>query len=624
MNLIIARNLKNAYTCGTNSMSEYEDPKFSLSALRQMFRNSRRLSGIIFRERKIYFLSIFFLFTLLSAVPFVQAGLRALLINHLITIIGHPIDPQLVSLIVFTVLAFTLPAFLYTAEAYAGKLFWFYLEEKFMLLIVEHKSNLDAATLEDPKLNDLFNKIQENGVWRVQNFADRQFYLWQNIIEVVIASGILLIAQWWIFLIIFLATLPELFTEIKYGRQVWGIHTAGAELRRKFWHIQWHFNNLSSLIELKLFQNTGNFFQKLKGFFQDFRLQERKSEKKKLILQIFSLIISQSAIAFATVWFILEVSHGWILIGTMIFYLSSMGDLRQSLSSLFSNLGRQYQDSLFLTDVFSLLDLPPTITKPTTPLFLKKGSTPSIIFDHVSFRYPNTKNEVLHDINLAIHPGEKLALIGINGAGKTTLIKLLCRFYDPTDGRILINGHDLRSLDLESWYHHLGVLFQDYAQYNFPAKESIAVGRSDERLSLSKVIKAAEHSEASEFINEWPNKFEQQLGKEFHGGVEPSIGQWQKLALARTFYRQAHVLILDEPTASIDAEAEAKIFERLETLPKSNTVILISHRFSTVRHADHIAVIENGQINEYGSHEELLLQGKTYARLFDLQAEGYK
>jgi ATP-binding cassette subfamily B protein len=188
----------------------------------------------------------------------------------------------------------------------------------------------------------------------------------------------------------------------------------------------------------------------------------------------------------------------------------------------------------------------------------------------------------------------------------------------------LINGHDLRSLDLESWYHHLGVLFQDYAQYNFPAKESIAVGRSDERLSLSKVIKAAEHSEASEFINEWPNKFEQQLGKEFHGGVEPSIGQWQKLALARTFYRQAHVLILDEPTASIDAEAEAKIFERLETLPKSNTVILISHRFSTVRHADHIAVIENGQINEYGSHEELLLQGKTYARLFDLQAEGYK
>ncbi len=218
----------------------------------------------------------------------------------------------------------------------------------------------------------------------------------------------------------------------------------------------------------------------------------------------------------------------------------------------------------------------------------------------------------------------KMAMVGVNGAGKSTFIKLLLRFYDPTEGRILIGGHDLRDVKLESWYEHIGALFQDYPNYRFKVNEAIASSTPDIPYA-SKVIDSAQRSGSSDFIEaNWEHKYEQQLGREFTDGVEPSGGQWQKLALARAFYRDANVLILDEPTAAVDAEAEAKIFERLEQLPKNKTVFLISHRFSTVRHADEIVIIENGQITEQGSHEALLKKRSTYARLFKIQAKGYK
>mgnify|MGYP001595244096 CR=1 FL=1 len=413
-------------------------------------------------------------------------------------------------------------------------------------------------------------------------------------------------------------------TEIKYGRQVWGIHAGRAETRRKYWELQSHFNILPSLIELKLFQNIPHFFSAIKELFHNFQMEEKKNEKKKLLSQLLVLCFSQLVIAFAIAYFTLRVVKGSLPIGTLTFILASVGDLRQSLSGLFSNLGRQYQDSLFVADIFKLLNLKPSIEKPKKEIVLDSNKTPEIIFENVTFSYPGTKTAVLKNFSLKITPGEKIALVGINGAGKTTFVKLLCRFYDPDQGRIIIGGHDLRELDLESWYAQLGAIFQDYARYHFIVKEAIAMGRTGAASSLEKVKEAAQSSEADIFIEEWEKKYEQMLGKEFTEGVEPSIGQWQKLALARTFYRAPSVLVLDEPTSSIDAIAEAKIFERLENLPKDKTVILISHRFSTVRQADKIGVIEEGGLKELGTHDDLLKLSGTYARLFDLQAKGYK
>ncbi|MDP3696554.1 MAG: ATP-binding cassette domain-containing protein, partial [Candidatus Taylorbacteria bacterium] len=282
------------------------------------------------------------------------------------------------------------------------------------------------------------------------------------------------------------------------------------------------------------------------------------------------------------------------------------------------------QDSFFVSDIFKLLDMKPVIKKSEKGIVLDSHKTFEIAFEHVTFVYPGTKKAVLKDFSLKISPGEKIALVGVNGAGKTTFVKLLCRFYEPDEGKITIDGHDLREIDLESWYSQLGAIFQDYSRYHFIVKEAIALGRTGNISSLEKVKEAAKASEADTFIEEWEKKYEQMLGKEFTEGVEPSIGQWQKLALARTFYRDPLVLILDEPTSSIDAEAEAKIFEKLEALPKDRTVILISHRFSTVRQADKIGVVEDGQLKELGSHEDLLKLNGTYARLFTLQAKGYQ
>ncbi|MDP3875185.1 MAG: ABC transporter ATP-binding protein [bacterium] len=607
-------------------MSEKEqDQKLSLSVLREMLGNSIRLSAMIWKENKGSVIALGLVFLIVSAAPFLQSGSRGLLINELVKIAGSGVVSNYLFILVgVLILATLIPSILFTIQNYLSKLFWFFLEEKFETLVIQKKGEIDVAIHEDPQQKDLINKVSEDGTWRVQGFVDRQFYILQNIIEVIIASIILFFSQWWVFLIILIGTLPELIVEVVYGRRVWGIHTGRAEPKRKYWELHSHFNSLSSLVELKLFQNTQHFLSTIKELFRNFQLEEQKNEKKKLIHQLIVLCFSQLVIAFAIVYFILQVVKGNLLIGTLTFILASVGDLRQSLSGLFSNLGRQYQDSLFVTDIFKFLNLKPIIKKPERGIILDQNKTPEIIFENVTFSYPGTKKKVLKNFSLKIAPREKIALVGINGAGKTTFVKLLCRFYDPDDGKIIIGGHDLRELDLESWYNQLGAIFQDYARYHFVVKEAIAIGRTGAASSLEKVKEAAKASEADTFIEEWEKKYESMLGKEFTEGIEPSIGQWQKLALARTFYRDPKVLILDEPTSSIDAEAEAKIFEKLELLPKDRTVILISHRFSTVRQANKIGVIEDGELKESGTHEDLLKLNGTYANLFTLQAKGYK
>ena len=599
--------------------------RWSFSAVRQMFSNAGRMGRIVWDAKKGSVIVLAFIFFVVSAAPFLMSGSRGFLINELVAVAGgQAVDSLLFIAVVLLIFATTVPAMLYAVQEHLTLLFWFFLEEKFELLIIQKKGEIDIAVHEDPKKSDLFNKVSENGIYRVQNFTERQFYILQNTIEVVIASAILIWSQWWIFAIIFLGTIPELLTEIRYGRMVWGIHSSRAETRRRFWDLRRHFDVVPSLVELKLFQNTHYFLSTIRELFQSFRAEEKKNERQKLWRQLLSLGLSQSVIAFATVWFVIEVMNGNLLIGTLTFVLASIGDLRKSLSGLFMNLGRQYQDSLFVTDTFELIDTEPVVKKKKKGVVLDPNVTPSIVFEDVTFAYPGTKKAILKNFSMAIPSGDKVAIVGINGAGKSTFVKLLCRFYDPDSGRITVDGHDLKDIDLESWYRQIGAIFQDYVHYHFTVKEAIAIGRTGNKTSLEKVQDAAKASEADIFIEDWEKGYKQMLGKEFSGGIEPSVGQWQKLALARTFYRDPRVLILDEPTSSIDAEAEAKIFERMEALPKDRTVILISHRFSTVRHANNIVVIKDGVVEENGTHEALLEQNGMYARLFRLQAKGYQ
>ncbi len=599
--------------------------KVSLSAIKNIFINAGRLWKLLWKDRKGIILATLFVTFLVSIIPFLSNGVRGILINELVNIAGlKVINNYLVLILGAFVFLGLFISFTRSVQKYLFMTFWFILEEKFEFMILKKKGQIDVAVHEDPKKNDLFNKINESGTHRIRTFIDRQFFILQGIAEAGIASVILVTFNWWVFLVILIGTLPEFFVEIKYGKRVWSIHSSNAEIRRKFWNFRGYFSNVAKVTELKLFQNTKYFLNEIKKLFTSFLNKQKENEKEKFYHSSVASALSEMTIAFAVLYFVFQVVYSDLQIGTLTFIIASIWSLRSAFSGLFISFGKQYQDSLFVTDVFDFLDIEQVVEEPEKSLKLKKGQTPGIVFDNISFAYPGTSRMILKNLSLKIKPGEKVAIIGVNGAGKTTLIKLLCRFYDTTKGEILIGRHNIKDIDLKSWYRKIGAIFQDYSNYHFLVKDSIAIGRTGEKTDLQKVKDAAKASEADIFIEEWEDQYSQMLGKQFKGGLEPSIGQWQKLALARTFYRDPRVLILDEPTSSIDAEAEAKIFKKLEELPKDRTVILISHRFSTVRHADKIAVIEKGTIKEYGSHEELIKLNKTYAKLFKLQAKGYK
>jgi len=598
---------------------------FDIKVVKSMWQNFIRINRLIWHEKKWLLMGILALYIINSTLPFIQSGANALLINELIRITGGgEITNTIYYLMAAWLITYTGQPLLISWDSHLSLLFWHYLQKVINLSILEKSASLDVATHENPQNQDLIHRVFEGNIWRVQNFVDRQFYIITNLVELIIASAILFYAQWWILAIILLGTIPNLISEIKYGNRVWSIWNSSSETRRRYSDVFWRFRDVSSITELKIYQNIAKFINIIKNLFDKFDQEEIENERIKVRWEILTKLISQITLAVAFIYFIYQVLNGQLQIGTLTFMIASISTFRNAISGLFLNIARQYQDNLFVSETFAMLDLQPTIVSPHEGVKIKPDQPPLIEFQHVYFRYPDTKPYVLRDFNLTIKPGEKIAIIGVNGAGKTTLIKLLCRFYDVTKGKILINGINIKEIDLDSWYHIIGALFQDYEHYFFPAKEVISLGRSTQAKRLSKIVAAATRSGADSFIRQWDKQYNQMLGKNFTGGIQPSVGQWQKISLARTFYRQPQIMILDEPTASIDAEAEAQIFDQLNQMKQQHTLILISHRFSTVRHADKICVIKSGRLAEYGTHEELLKKKQTYARLFNLQAKGYK
>jgi ATP-binding cassette subfamily B protein len=316
--------------------------------------------------------------------------------------------------------------------------------------------------------------------------------------------------------------------------------------------------------------------------------------------------------------------QGVITLGDLVMYFMAFQRGQGFLQEMLSGLAGLYEDNLFLSNLYEFLDLKPKVVEPAHASPVPRPMQTGIVLNHVSFQYPTGARKVLEDVSLSIRPGEVVALVGENGSGKTTLVKLLCRLYDPTGGTITIDGMDLRRFETAALRREFSVLFQDYAQYHLTARENIWFGNTALPPDHERVVAAARDSGADDVIRGLPKGYETILGKLFEDGEELSIGEWQKVALSRAFLRDAQIIILDEPTSSLDAKAEYTIFQNFRKLAEGRTAILISHRFSTVRMADRIYVLKEGRIIEGGTHEELVSVGGTYARLFEMQAQHYR
>jgi ATP-binding cassette subfamily B protein len=315
---------------------------------------------------------------------------------------------------------------------------------------------------------------------------------------------------------------------------------------------------------------------------------------------------------------------GRFSIGDLTFLAGSFLRLRSLLEGLLIGFSQVAGQALYLDDLFSFFEIEPEIVSPETPRPFPLPIRDGFAFEDVGFRYPGAERWAVRHLSFDLRGGEVLALVGENGAGKTTLVKLLARLYDPDEGRILLDGRDLREYDLGALRANIGVIFQDFVRYHLTAAENIAVGRIEARDDRARIVTAAERSLADEVIEKLPAGYDQIIGKRFRTGVDLSGGEWQKVAIARAYMRDAQVLILDEPTAALDARSEFEVFQRFKELSEGKTAVLISHRFSSVRMADRILVLADGKVESMGTHEELLARGGRYAELFELQAAGYR
>lgn len=376
--------------------------------------------------------------------------------------------------------------------------------------------------------------------------------------------------------------------------------------------------------EVKLFDLSAFIINRFKTLADTFYYDNKRiAVQRSLWGTLFALIASAGYYA-AYVYMIAKTITGTISIGQLTFLAGSFRQLRALLEGILSRFTSISQGAVYLSDFFEFFQIVPKIHNRTNarpfPNPIKQGFT----FENVGFRYLNTERWANRNLNFTLHPGEKIALVGENGAGKTTLVKLLCRLYDPTEGRILLDGYDLKEYDLQELRQNTGIIFQDFLRYQMTFSQNIATGKISEQQNEELIKTAAHQSLADDLAKKLPNGYSQMLGRRFSEGVELSGGEWQKVAIARAYMRNAQLLILDEPTSALDARAEYEVFERFTELTKGRMAVLISHRFSTVRMADRILVLGDGELIEAGSHQELLDKKGRYSELFNLQAMGYR
>lgn len=493
--------------------------------------------------------------------------------------------------------------------------------------IMGKSKSLDVASFDDPAFYERMENASREAGMRPLQILTETFGIVSTIIEFVSYLIILLTAPglWWATLIIIAVSIPSAVINFIYRRKNWNYMRRRSKDRRQMDYYSNLLVNKDMIKEIRMYDLADTFIGRYLDVFRNYYRGLRR------------LIFSESAWHIAIglvsgmtnlVFYILiarQVFTGDIMIGDYTLFTGAIASVANCVSALINSSGSIYEGTLFIDNLIAFMKEPTTVVpRISQPLRVRKGEGHTIVFDHVTFRYPGMQRNVINDVSFAIAPGETLALVGLNGAGKTTLIKLLTRLYDPTEGRILLDGHDLRDYDLSDLYGTFGIIFQDFGRYAVSVEENIRYGDIHKQAAPGEVREAAVQSAAADYIDRLPDGYNTPLMRIFEPtGMELSIGQWQKLAIARAFYADSEILILDEPTASLDPIAEQEIFNQFDALRSKKTTIFVSHRLSSATIANQIIVLENGCLIEKGSHQELMALGGKYHELFSTQAKRY-
>lgn len=489
--------------------------------------------------------------------------------------------------------------------------------------IMQHAATLDLDQFEDSAFYDKLERARQQTVGRTVLLSQVLTQVQDVITMLFLAAGLMTFNPWLI-LLLFIAIVPAFVGESYFNDRSYALTRGQTPERRELDYVRYIGASDETAKEVKLFSLSGFLTDRFKTLSNKFYTDNKRLSIKRASWGTFFALLGSAGYYTAYIVMIAKTVEGALTIGTLAFLAGSFRQLRSLLENILSRFSSVSQGAIYLRDFFEFFEIEPKIKASKNPKPFPDPIQQGFFFEDVGFKYHNSERWANRHLSFTLKAGEKLALVGENGAGKTTLVKLLARLYDPTEGRILLDGIDLREYDINDLRHNIGIIFQDYLRYQMSFAQNIAVGNIEQQHNRELIEQSAEKSLANLLVQKLPAKYDQALGRRFNNGVELSGGEWQKIALARAYMKAAQLLILDEPTSALDARAEYEVFQRFADLTKGKSAVLISHRFSTVRMADRILVLDKGQLIEIGSHEELLSLNGRYAELFHLQAKGYR
>jgi len=491
------------------------------------------------------------------------------------------------------------------------------------VMVMKHAAELDLVAYENPEFYDRMERARVQATDRL-GMIQAIGRLVQQVITTISLSVSIVVFSPWLLLLLVAGVVPAFLGESHFAFLGYAKNFRQTPIRRQLDYLRVAGGSKEAAKELKLFGLANFFTDRFTRLSDQIYKEDVALARRRLVAGSLLSVIGTAGYYSAYVFVIWRTVTGVLSIGTLTFLSGAILQASSNIQQIFSTVAGIADQALFLTDLVAFFEMKPTIRSKPNALPAPQPIRIGFEFRNVSFRYPGSSRMILDGLNFHLAPGERVALVGENGQGKTTIVKLLTRLYDPVEGQVLLDGIDLREYDLDDLYRHIGIIFQDFMRYEMTARENIAVGRIEEIENLALIHQAAEKSMADEVITRLPGHYEQMLGRRFDGGVDLSGGEWQKVALARAYLRNAELLVLDEPTAALDARSEFQVFQRFAELTAGKMALFISHRFSTVRMADRIVVIEGGCVAEDGDHDQLTHLGGRYAEMFELQAGSYR